>query len=109
MDRSSVITLLSHNRYQDENGVWRDGQETQREVFCQVNSVSRAEFFAAAQAGMRPEYQFTMFFYDYQGETSLIYEGVRYAVYRTYHARTDDLELYVQREVGVHGTQNTAG
>ena len=44
-----------------------------------------------------------MFFGDYQGETRLLYNGVRYAVYRTYHARTDDLELYVQREVGVNG------
>lgn len=103
MDRSNVITLLSNTRSQDATGVWRDGEETQREIFCQVDSVSRAEFFAAGQSGLRPEYRFTVFFVDYQGETRLIYNGARYAVYRTYHARTDELELYVQREVGVHG------
>lgn len=103
MDRSNVITLLSNARSQDATGVWRDGDETQREIFCQVDSVSRAEFFAAGQSGLRPEYKITVFFGDYQGETRLIYNGARYAVYRTYHARTDELELYVQREVGVHG------
>lgn len=103
MDRSDVITLIRYTRAQDANGVWRDGVETQREIFCQVDSVSRAEFFSAGQAGLRPEYRFIVFFGDYQGETRLIYNGVRYAVYRTYHARTDELELYVQREVGVHG------
>ena len=41
MDRSNVITLLSNARSQDATGVWRDGEETQREIFCQVDSVSR--------------------------------------------------------------------
>ena len=103
MDRSNVITLLSYERTQEATGVWRDGEETRRDIFCQVDSVSRAEFFAAGQNGLRPEYRITVFFGDYQGETRLIFEGVTYSVYRTYHARTDELELYVQREVGVHG------
>ena len=103
MDRSNVITLLSYERTQDATGVWRNGEETRRDIFCQVDSVSRVEFFAAGQNGLRPEYRITVFFGDYQGETRLIYNGARYAVYRTYHARTDELELYVQREVGVHG------
>ncbi len=103
MDRSNVITLLSYERTQDATGVWRNGEETRRDIFCQVDSVSRAEFFAAGQNGLRPEYKITVFFGDYQGETRHIFEGVTYSVYRTYHARTDELELYVQREVGVHG------
>lgn len=105
MDRSSVITLVSRTKTQDANGVWRAGEETRRDVYCQVESVSRAEFYAGGENGMRPEYRFTMFFGDYQGEQRVIYNGVAYAVYRTYHGRTDDLELYVQREVGVHGAQ----
>ena len=72
MDRSNVITLLSNARSQDATGVWRDGEETQREIFCQVDSVSRAEFFAAGQSGLRPEYKITVFFGDYQGETNVI-------------------------------------
>ena len=102
MDRTNLITLIGSTRAQNEYGVWVE-TPTRRDVFCQVDSVSRAEFFAAGQNGLRPEYQITVFFGDYQGETRLIFEGVTYSVYRTYHARTDELELYVQREVGVHG------
>ena len=101
MDRSNVITLISTSRQQDEYGVWRDNVETTRDVFCQVDSVGRSEFFAAGQMGLKPEYVFRMFFADYEGEGIVIYNGTRYAVYRTYHARTDEIELYVQREAGV--------
>ena len=68
-----------------------------------VSSVIRAEFFDAGRNGLNPEYVFTMFFGDYNGERIVEYNGKRYAVYRTYHARTDIIELYVQREGGVNG------
>ena len=39
----------------------------------------------------------------YQGERIVRYKGATYAVYRTYHARTDALELYVERKGGTNG------
>ena len=102
MDRSQTITLITETRTQDDYGVWRTS-ETQTDVFCQVSSVTRAEFFDAGRNGLNPEYVFTMFFGDYNGERIVEYNGKRYAVYRTYHARTDIIELYVQREGGVNG------
>lgn len=107
MDRSDVITLLSHEWGQDNKGIWHDFGEIRRQVFCQVDSVSRAEFFAAGQIGIKPEYKFTVFFGDYNDEERLEYKGKVYAVYRTYHARNDDLELYAKLEVGVHGQENS--
>lgn len=102
MDRSQTITLITETRTQDDYGVWRTS-ETKTDVFCQVSSVTRAEFFDAGRNGLNPEYVFTMFFGDYNGERIVEYNGKRYAVYRTYHARTDIIELYVQREGGVNG------
>lgn len=107
MDRSDVITLIKYARTQDANGVWRDGETTRRDVFCQKQSVSRNEFFLGGQNGLKPEYVFTVFFGDYEGEDTVEYSGILYSVYRTYQARTDELELYVQKKVGKHGTQNT--
>lgn len=109
MDRSDVITLISYTRTQDANGVWRDNGETRQEVFCDVNSVSASEFFAGGQRGFKPEYQFTVFFGDYNGEKLVEYKGVRYSIYRTYHAKTDDLELYVAKDVGDNPTPVTTG
>ena len=103
MDRSEVITLVSYPRTQDANGVWRDSAPVERTVYCQVDSVSRSEFFDGGRNGLKPEYRFTMFFAEYLGERTVIYNGVAYSVYRTYHGRTDDLELYVERRTGNNG------
>lgn len=103
MDRSDVITLVSYPRTQDDNGVWRDSTPVERSVYCQVESVTRAEFFNAGQNGLKPEYRFTMFFGDYNGERTVIYDGVQYTVYRVFRARTDELELYVERRSGKNG------
>ena len=103
MDRSDVITLVKEVKTQDANGVWRM-TETERDVFCQVNSITRAEFFDAGRNGLNPEYSFTMFFGDYDGERTVKYKGNTYGVYRTYHGRTDTLELYVERKGGTNAS-----
>lgn len=102
MDRSSVITLIAETTAQDENGVWRTSQ-SRRDVFCNVSSVTRSEFFDGGRNGLNPEYRFTMFFADYNDEKIVEYNGNTYAVYRTYLERTDVLELYVERKGGTNG------
>lgn len=102
MDRSEVITLLAAVHTQDENGIWRE-KLTGRDVFARVESVTRQEFYEAGRNGLNPDYRMTMFAYDYQGETLIRYKGKTYAVYRTYYAKSDVLELYVQREGGANG------
>ncbi len=102
MDRSDVITLIKETSQQDANGIWRK-TTTERDVFCQVDSVTRAEFYEAGRNGLNPEYRMTMFGPDYDGERLLRYKGKTYAVYRTYNARTDVLELYVERRGGTNG------
>ena len=105
MDRSSVISLIASTKTQNEYGVWVTG-ETSRNVFCNVGSVTRAEFFDGGRNGLNPSYVFTMFCGDYNGETIIEYNGSRYAVYRTYQSNTDTIELYVQRKGGTNGTQS---
>ena len=102
MDRSDVITLIAETQTQDANGVWRSST-VERDVFCQVNSITRAEFYDAGRNGLNPEYSFVMFFGDYNGERTVRYKGDTYGVYRTYHGRTDAIELYVQRKGGTNG------
>lgn len=103
MDRSDVINLISVTQTQDAYGVWRK-TETSRKVFCEVQSVTANEFFEGGRNGLNPEYRITMFAYDYQGEQTVEYKAKRYGVYRTYHAKTDILELYVERMGGTNGS-----
>lgn len=106
MDRSDVLTLLSVTKTQNQYGVW-EKITTERQVFCQVDSVTRAEFFEAGRNGLNPEYRFTVFFDDYQGEETCVYKGKAYGIYRTYHSSTDKLELYVQRKGGTNGYEES--
>ena len=67
MDRSDVITLYADTITYDEYKVARKVR-TGKEVFCKVDSVTRAEFFDAGRSGLNPEYRITMFAGDYNGE-----------------------------------------
>ena len=100
----TTITLITPGTStQDAEGIWRDGTPTEREVFARMESVSRNEFYAGGEAGFRPDMRFKVFQAEYQGEDRLLWNGVAYTIYRTYQVPgTDDLELYVKKDEGVH-------
>lgn len=101
MDRSDVITLVSETYKKNSKGVMKK-TTTEREIFCQVDSVSRNEFFEAGRNGLNPEYVFTIFFDEYEGEKTVIYNGEQFGIYRTYRGRNDTLELYAERKGGTN-------
>ena len=104
MDRSDLITLYADTITYDDYGVPVKTRSS-RDVFCKVDSVTRSEFFDAGRSGLKPEYRITMFFGDYNGEALVGYNGRYYSVYRTYMAKTDIIELYVERKTGTDGTE----
>lgn len=79
---------------------------TKTEVFCERSSVSRNEFFEAGRNGLNPQFVFTVFKGDYQGETVCEYEGQTYSIYRTYETDDDYIELYVERKGGTNGQES---
>ena len=102
MDRSSVITLIGATKSQDANGIWRDTL-TERDVYCNVSSVTQPEFFEGGRNCFNPVFRMTMFGPDYQNETMLKYQGNTYSIYRTYLSKNDTIELYVERKGGTNG------
>ncbi len=100
MDRSRVLTLIGVTYKPDAIGQ-QVPTENRRDVFCNITSVSAAEWFEAGKAGLNPEYRATMFAPDYQGEQIAELEGVRYGVYRTYLGKHETIELYLERKAGV--------
>lgn len=99
MDRSTPIYLITETKSQNAIGEWVT-TESQRKVYANVKSVTQTEYFSASQIGLNPDYKFTMFAQDWQGEMIVEYNGYRYSVYRVYVATTDRMELYAQREAG---------
>lgn len=100
MDRSEVCYLISQTHTRDANGIMQ-ASETEKQVFCNVQSVSASEWFEGGRSGLNPVYRLTMFEPDYDGQEIVRFNGVRYAVYRTYHAKDNNIELYVQKEGGI--------
>lgn len=100
MDKSRVLILIAES-YQEDSIGQQVPQEERREVFCNITGVSSAEFFEAGRAGIRPEYRVTVFAFDYNGETVVELDGVRYGVYRTYLRPDEDIELYLERKAGL--------
>lgn len=101
MDRSSLIALVNESQTQDENGVWRTTR-TERTVFAQIESVTRAEFFEGGRNGLNPEFKFTMFFGDYEDEREVVWNGKHYGIYRVYYGNNDTIELYAERKGGLN-------
>lgn len=95
---TDVITLITQTITTDKYGN-EEATETERTVYCEVDSISQTEFYAAANTELNPEYRFTIFFGDYEGESLVKFNGARYSVYRTYRTG-DDLELYAERKIG---------
>lgn len=105
MDRSDILKLIGQSYERDDNGVMQLVDTTEREIFCQVEGITRNEFFEAGRNGLNPEYKFLIFFGDYQNERVVEYDGKRYAVYRTFRGKNDVIELYVERQGGTNGAQ----
>lgn len=99
MDRSGVCYLVSKTRSQDNLGVWVSTQ-TERKVYCQVDSVSQSEWFEGGRAGLNPALRFRMFRYDYNNEDTIIYNGQEYRIYRSYFSKTDTIDLYTELRKG---------
>lgn len=102
----SVIDLIQTTYTKDDYGV-PQASDVPREVFCEVQSITRAEFSSAGRNGLNPSYVFSVFIGDYHGERIVRYDGDTYSVYRTYRRADDDyIELYVERKGGTNGAQD---
>ena len=99
MDRSRQLSLIQITYSTDSIGQ-RVASETEKLVFCNVRSVTRAEWVEAGNRGFKPEYQVTMFAPDYSGEGIAKLDGIRYSVYRTYIKQNEEIELYLERRPG---------
>ena len=100
MDRSTPITLISVSYAQDSLGQ-EVAVETEKSVFCDLQSVTRTEWAAAGEMGHNAEFVARMFAPDYEGELTCILDDEVYSIYRTYQdTRHEIIELYLEKKVG---------
>lgn len=98
--RDDIAYLISKSIIEDDIGNQIE-QETSKEVFCTVESISQSEYFQASQSGLKPQLKLTICEFDYSGETVVEYNLKRYSIYRTFLRNDEHIELYLTEKAGV--------
>ncbi len=93
------LTLIDYTIEYDEIGQQKK-IETRTNILCAVKSIGRNEFYAAAQAGLKPEITFVIHGYEYNGEKEVEFEGQKYKVIRTYMKDFEEMELVCEKVIG---------
>ena len=70
-------------------------------IFAKIRSVSADEAVRAYQMSAKAKYQLTVNALEYGGQMYVEIDGEVYAVYRTYEASADKVELYIEDKLGV--------
>lgn len=96
MTYDNELTLINQTYTEDEIGN-QIPVENETVVLCGLKSIGRTEFYNAAVAGLKPELIFVVHGYEYNGQTKVEFEGVRYKVIRTYSTGFEEVELTCER------------
>ena len=76
--------------------------ETPTDIFCQISSIDRREYYAAYNSGFRPDWRVTTDPINYAGQGIIELDtpegAIRCDIYRTYRKAQDVLELWCVRK-----------
>lgn len=96
---NSIIYLTHVEIIEDGLGQQNKALGAKRKVYANEFSISRAEFAAAGEKGLRPSLSFQINSIDYQNEDVAFVDDVRFHVYRVNKAG-DKVTLYLEKAVG---------
>ena len=68
-----------------------------KKIYAEKEEVTRAEFFQAMQAGLKPSLKVKVRSASYTNEKYLWYQGLRYKIYRIYEKQDERVELFAER------------
>ncbi len=102
-----VIKLISHEYQKNKYGVPIPSPDY-KEVFCEIQDITRSEFYGTGRNGLNPAFMARIFTAEYSGESIVEYNGETYSIYRKYEIPgTDYTELYIERKGGTNGQQES--
>ncbi len=101
MNRSDEIVLIATQPQVDAVGNQRDAETGRVTVYGDVKSVSRDENETAGSHGYSEVQKIVLYPWEYSGEKYVEIAGKKKAVYRTYQADADTLELYAASRKGL--------
>ena len=95
-DVCSLITITyTKDDLKQQKAITRE-----RQVFCMLSSVNRAEFFAAGKNGHKPQMILYMQADEYDNQEELKYRNDVYKIYRSFFRTDGYVELSCEKRVG---------
>lgn len=91
--------FLVSNTYTEDEYLNRIPTQVPRPIICDERSVYSSEWHEAKQNGLSPSLTLVTAKVNYNGESTLIYKGKTFNIYRTYQV-DDDIELYCEEVAG---------
>lgn len=95
----NIIQLVRDVEYTMDDEFNEVSIEDKIEVFCNIKSVNRIDFYNAGNVGLKPSLIITMHYFEYNGEKHVIFDGNRFEVLKTY-MNGDLIELMVGDKIG---------
>lgn len=102
MEYTNELTLCKITITQDSIGQ-NVQTETKREIMANESVVGTKEFYNAMAVGIRPTAELLVRKLDYDNETEVIYNGIRYSVIRTINKGKQDIMLVIGIKEGKNG------
>lgn len=97
----NLIQLIDEEFTQDDLGI-QTSTETKRNIWARIQSVKRADWYAAGRNGLQPSLVAVTPVFNYAGEKIAVVQGRRYSIYRTFSPEDSDyIELYLEEKAGV--------
>lgn len=94
------VTLVGYTSFQEDDIGQQVPIETETTVCCCRMPVSRSEFYNAGQNGIEVSEILTVHSYEYNGENTVIFNGKRMRVIRTYRKNLEECELTCTERIG---------
>ena len=99
MKKSVVIELIKHDETSTDDWGNPVKNEERWQVFAEQMSVGQAEFYRAANQGLKPNFVFEIYSGEFRDADLVICDGAEYTIIRTYQRTLDRLELVCERKV----------
>lgn len=97
------LILIGGKYIRDSSGNYVFQETSKTPVLCDLKSVTRSEYYSAAQAGLNPEEVFEINGFEYSQEPEVEFMGERYSVIRAYRTTYETIELTCGRK-SKHGS-----
>lgn len=109
MPYQEIIYLISRTEGMDDIGNTIVSSEVSTKCYAKTQSVKTNEFYSAVEVGLTPSMEFVIKRLNYNGESEIEWNNVRYSVIRTIDPKNKfDIVLVCAKKIGIKGMKISA-